>query len=137
MVRLSPFRRYVEIGRVCLVNYGPDKGKLCVIVDVVDGNRAYVDGPVCCTGVSRQIINFKRLALTDFTVSISRGARLSTLRKAFSEAKIEEKWAATAWAKKLEAKKARDNTSDFERFQIMKAKKHRSALVKAAAKKLK
>ena len=34
-----PFKRYVEIGRVALVNYGPDYGRLVVIVDVIDQNR--------------------------------------------------------------------------------------------------
>ena len=33
------FKRLVEIGRVALINSGPDEGKLCVIVDVVDQNR--------------------------------------------------------------------------------------------------
>ncbi|PQQ17246.1 putative 60S ribosomal protein L14 [Prunus yedoensis var. nudiflora] len=37
-----PFKRYVEIGRVALVNYGEDYGKLVVIVDVLDQNRALV-----------------------------------------------------------------------------------------------
>jgi len=34
-----PFSRYVEIGRVALVNYGPEAGTLVVITDVVDQNR--------------------------------------------------------------------------------------------------
>ncbi|KAJ0986926.1 hypothetical protein J5N97_005282 [Dioscorea zingiberensis] len=34
-----PFKRYGELGRVALVNYGKDYGKLVVIVDVVDQNR--------------------------------------------------------------------------------------------------
>lgn len=34
-----PFKRYVEIGRVALINYGADYGKLVVITDVVDQNR--------------------------------------------------------------------------------------------------
>ena len=34
-----PFKRYVEIGRVAMVNYGPEYGKLVVISDVVDQNR--------------------------------------------------------------------------------------------------
>ncbi|KAI3989105.1 hypothetical protein MKX01_033141 [Papaver californicum] len=37
------FKRYVEIGRVALVNYGENYGKLVVIVDVIDQNRALVD----------------------------------------------------------------------------------------------
>jgi large subunit ribosomal protein L14e len=34
-----PFKRYVEIGRVVLVNFGEDYGKIFVITDVVDQNR--------------------------------------------------------------------------------------------------
>lgn len=33
------FTRFVEIGRVVLVNYGPDSGKLATVIDVVDGNK--------------------------------------------------------------------------------------------------
>lgn len=36
------YKRLVEIGRVALINSGPDEGKLCVIVDVVDQNRVSV-----------------------------------------------------------------------------------------------
>jgi large subunit ribosomal protein L14e len=32
-------QKRLEIGRVALVNYGEDHGKLVVIVDVVDQNR--------------------------------------------------------------------------------------------------
>lgn len=39
MLRVQPFKRFVEIGRVALVNYGKDYGRLVVIVDVVDQNR--------------------------------------------------------------------------------------------------
>merc|ERR1712000_743287 len=59
------FKRFVEIGRVAVINYGPDAGKLCVIIDVLDQNRAFIDGPSSITGVQRQAIPFKRLALTD------------------------------------------------------------------------
>ncbi|KAJ3340211.1 hypothetical protein HDU93_007301 [Gonapodya sp. JEL0774] len=33
------FQRLVEVGRVVLLNYGPDAGKLAVIVDIIDHNR--------------------------------------------------------------------------------------------------
>lgn len=33
------YKRFVEIGRVALINEGPDQGKLCVIIDVVDQRR--------------------------------------------------------------------------------------------------
>lgn len=34
--------RLVEIGRVAYIAYGEDKGKLCVIVDVIDQNRVWL-----------------------------------------------------------------------------------------------
>lgn len=34
-----PFKRTVEVGRVAVVNYGPETGKLVVISDIVDQNR--------------------------------------------------------------------------------------------------
>ena len=34
-----PFSRMAEIGRVVIVNYGPETGKLLVISDIVDQNR--------------------------------------------------------------------------------------------------
>jgi len=33
------FSRFVEIGRVVMIQFGPDAGKLATIVDVVDQNR--------------------------------------------------------------------------------------------------
>lgn len=48
-----PFKRTVEIGRVALCTYGPDAGKLYVIVDVLDSNR------VCfiCLGKTALLVN--------------------------------------------------------------------------------
>ena len=34
-----PFSRYVEIGRIALINFGKEYGQLVAIVDVVDQNR--------------------------------------------------------------------------------------------------
>jgi hypothetical protein len=33
------YSRFVEVGRVAMINYGEDYGKLCVIMDVLDHNR--------------------------------------------------------------------------------------------------
>ena len=43
-----PFKRYVEIGRVALINFGEDYGKLVVITDVVDQNRVSRDRTAAC-----------------------------------------------------------------------------------------
>ena len=39
------FTRFVEAGRFCLITFGPDCGKTCVIVDIIDGTKVIVDGP--------------------------------------------------------------------------------------------
>ncbi len=74
----------MEIGRVCLITYGPDRGKLCTIIDVVDNNKALIDGPESVTGVRRQVLNFRRMELTDFEIPILRNARERTLKKALA-----------------------------------------------------
>ena len=123
------FKRFVEVGRVVLVNYGPDAGKLATIIDILDQNKCLIDGPAEITGVTRQVIPYKRVSLTDFTVKIQHSARQKTLKKAWAEADIMAKWEASSWAKKLASKKKRANLSDFDRFKVMVAKKQKSAII--------
>mmetsp|Transcript_19302 Transcript_19302/g.47726 ORF Transcript_19302/g.47726 Transcript_19302/m.47726 type:complete len:135 (-) Transcript_19302:3054-3458(-) len=124
-----PFNRYVEVGRVVLINFGPETGKLATIIDIVDQNKCLIDGPQEITGVSRQVISYTRIALTDFTVKIQRNARNKTLKKAWEEADLMNKWEASSWAKKLSAKKKRANLSDFGRFKAMVARKQKSEII--------
>ena len=50
-----PFKKFVEIGRVAVLNgEGPNKGKIAAIVNVIDQNRVLVDGPT--SGVLRQVL---------------------------------------------------------------------------------
>jgi len=121
------FTRYVQVGRVAYIAYGADQGKLATIVDVVDQNRALIDGPD--TDVKRQLINFKALHLTKFLIKIPHGARQKTLRNAWKKAEITTKWGSSSWAKRLQAKQVRENLSDFERFKLMKAKQARNRMI--------
>jgi large subunit ribosomal protein L14e len=123
------FKRYVEVGRVVLVNYGEDAGKLATIVDVVDQNKCLIEGPANLTGVNRQMISYSRLALTDLTVKISRNARQKSLTSAWEAAGTQDKWDGSSWAKKLASKQKRASLSDFDRFKVMVAKKQRSAII--------
>lgn len=36
---LQTFTRFVEVGRVVLINFGEDAGKLATIIDIVDSKR--------------------------------------------------------------------------------------------------
>ena len=121
---MQVFKRFVELGRVALINYGDLEGKLCVIVNVIDHNRALIDGPSNVNGVERQSINFKRLSLTDIVLpGVTPGMNVRSLKKKWEAADAQAKWDATAWAKKRAIRKARANLNDFERFKLRKARK--------------
>eukprot|EP01125_Pyxidicula_operculata_P000081 TRINITY_DN10118_c0_g1_i1.p1 TRINITY_DN10118_c0_g1~~TRINITY_DN10118_c0_g1_i1.p1 ORF type:complete len:159 (+),score=44.25 TRINITY_DN10118_c0_g1_i1:58-534(+) len=133
----SPFRRFVQLGRVVLINYGPDAGKLAVIVDVIDQSRALVDGPFSATGVKRQALNFKRMALTDIVVKkVSRGVGEVALAKLVKDQDVLGQWNKTATAQRLSARVQRAGQNDFDRFKSMLAKKKRNYAIKAATAKL-
>mmetsp|Transcript_16462 Transcript_16462/g.34787 ORF Transcript_16462/g.34787 Transcript_16462/m.34787 type:complete len:136 (+) Transcript_16462:117-524(+) len=129
------FSRFVEVGRVVLITYGPSAGKLATVIDIVDQNKCLVDGPEEITGVSRQVISYSRIQLTDLKVNIQRNARAKTLKAALKEADTMAKWEGSEWAKKLAAKSKRASLSDFDRFKVMLAKKQKSKII--AQKKIK
>ena len=184
------FKRFVEIGRVAVISYGPDSGKLCTIVDVIDHNRVLVDGPAAITGVHRHELGINRIMLTDLKVAAKHNAshkcapahqltprggtawarpeaasaapeqppggattaaappsaRARPQRLTFSpppraprqlaalwkSEDVQGKWDATNWAKKIQKRKLRASMTDFDRFQVMLARKERSAARKAA-----
>lgn len=129
------FKRFVEVGRVLLVREGEDAGKLAVIVEIVDHNRAVVENP--SAGVARQVMLYKNTVLTPFVVEkLPRGARTKAVRKAIDASGVAAKWAESKWAKNLAAREIRKNNTDFDRFVIHNLKKQRRAAVTAAAKKV-
>uniref|UniRef100_A0A8C6EGH3 Large ribosomal subunit protein eL14 n=1 Tax=Moschus moschiferus TaxID=68415 RepID=A0A8C6EGH3_MOSMO len=115
------FRRFVEVGRVAYISCGPHAGKLVVIVDVIDQNRALVDGP--CTQVRRQAIPFKCMQFTDFILKFPHSAGQKYVWKAWEKADINAKWAATRWAKKIEAREKKAKMTDFDCYKVMKERK--------------
>ncbi|KAH1168325.1 hypothetical protein KIL84_003808 [Mauremys mutica] len=124
----------VEIGRVAYISFGPHAGKLVAIVDVIDQNRALVDGP--CSGVRRQAMPFKCMQLTDFVLRFPHSAHQKHVRVAWEKENINEKWTGTRWAKKIEAREKKAKMTDFDRYRVMKAKKMRNRIIKHEVKKL-
>jgi len=125
------FKRYVQVGRAVIVNFGPDVDRLAVIVQIIDQNRVLVDG----ANIARQSIPLSWLSLTDLTIPLMGGARTTTVQKAIVKGELAKKWDASSWAKKraLRAKKA--SLSDFQRFSTMiLTKRHNYTLRKEAAK---
>ncbi|CAI9724178.1 ribosomal L14-like [Octopus vulgaris] len=128
-------RKFVEVGRVAYIVKGVDSGKLCVIIDVIDQNRALIDGP--CSGVLRKAINFNSVHLTRFVIKIRHSARTIEVKRAWDTADITGKWSQTKWAQKIMARQKRAMMTDFDRFKLMRAKQARNRIVTQEFKKLK
>ena len=126
------FKKFVEIGRVAIVNYGPLAGKVAVIVDILNTTRVLIHGPK--EGVRRQEISLKRLTLTDFKLDIKRGIHKDNLIKAIEEYKLDDKFKESNYAKKVEKRKLRANLTDFDRFKVMRLRQQRRVLRSKAVK---
>ena len=111
---------------MAFINFGEDYGKVVVIVDFADQNRALVDGK----DFPRCLYPIRRLTLTKLVVPIQRGARTGTLLKALKDFDLEGKWEATPTAKKAAMRETRANLTDFERFKVMRNRKRRSYAVR-------
>ncbi|ORZ12443.1 60S ribosomal protein L14 [Lobosporangium transversale] len=132
MARTPTFQRVVEIGRVVMINYGPDAGKLAVIVDIIDHNRALIEGPT--TGIPRSAHAFRRLTLTPLVIKVPRNAGQAVLKAAIQKQDLAGNWAKTSWAKKIASRAKRASNSDFDRFKLQKYKKLRREIVNKAVK---
>jgi large subunit ribosomal protein L14e len=75
----------MEVGSVCVKKMGREKGRKCVVVDVVDKNYVLVTGPKSLTGVKRRRVNVKHLDPTGETVKIKKGALDEEVQKALEK----------------------------------------------------
>ncbi|EKX73749.1 60S ribosomal protein L14, putative [Theileria equi strain WA] len=129
-INMPLFTKFVEPGRLCLITYGPEAGKLCFVVDIVNASRILVDGGNV-TGVERQQIPKTWLKLTDVKIDLQRGSKTGTLHKAATAQDALGLFQKTALGKKLHLAEKKKSLTDFERFKLSFAKKERRALVKA------
>jgi len=123
--------RLVEVGRIVLINDGPQAGKLAAIVEIIDHKRVLVDGPK--SGVPRQAIALSHITLTPIVApEIPRASRSKAVGKYWEKADVDAKWAASAWAKKIASREKRRELTDFDRFKVMVLKKQRRYEVRRA-----
>ena len=99
------FKRFVEVGRIIIINYGPLTGKLAVIVDILTTTKVIVQG--LKGGVRRQELSLRRVTLTDDKINIKRGAKREEVLKAIEEYKLEDKYKKSNYAKKVEKREKR------------------------------
>ena len=129
------FRRFVVVGRVIIINYGPLTGKLAIIVDILTTTKVIIQG--LKGGVRRQELSLRRVTLTDYKINIKRGAKREEVFKAIEEYKLEEKFKNSNYAKKSELRQKRANLTDFDRFKVMRLRQKRAVLRHMATKGIK
>jgi large subunit ribosomal protein L14e len=108
-----------------MVTYGPDYGKLAVIVEIVDHGRVLVEG----AELKRQVLNFKRVNLTSIKINIPRAIGSAKLLAQFEKQDVKGQFAKTSWAKKLDQRQKRKSLTDLDRFKVMLARKKKSTVV--------
>ena len=64
----------IDIGSLYIKTSGGEKGKRCVIVDLMDKNFVLVTGPPQITGVKRRRVNLKHLSPTEEKIDVKKGA---------------------------------------------------------------
>lgn len=138
--------RFVQVGRVLLFTHGIYTDRLGVIVEIIDHKRVCSDSPECVfwilwvsqqwqvlvdgpstkkdADVPRQSVALNSVIITPIVIKdLPRGAGRGAVKKAWEEEGIQEKWDASAWAKRREQRVKRRNLTDFDRFVAMRLKK--------------
>ena len=118
---MSLFERFVEVGRVVMLQ---KEQQLGVIVEVIDHGRLLVDG-IC----ARQQVSLKQCQLTPIKLDIPRGIKTKNLKLKLDKQDLLKKWMATSWYKKIQKCQKRQGLSDFDRFKVMCARKKQSTVV--------
>ncbi|TGJ75434.1 hypothetical protein E0Z10_g10994 [Xylaria hypoxylon] len=135
----SPSWRTVEVGRLVLVNNGPYTGRIAAIVEIISEKRVLVDGPSSDEKyvVPKGPIALSDVFLTDLSVEIPRALRTGTLKKIWEKSEIDKKWQNSKWAQRSQRTERRKALTDFQRFQLLRAKKQQRYEVRKALAKVK
>ena len=72
-----------EVGRVCIKNKGKDKGKVCVVVSIIDKRFVMVDGLL-----KRRRSNVSHLVPTNNIIKVSKNSSKDEILKKLLEKKI-------------------------------------------------
>merc|ERR1712212_1076636 len=99
-------------------------GKLAAIVDVIDQNRALIEGP----GIPRAARSLKDLHLTKIKVKFNHSAKSSIVKKAWEEGEVSKNFEASGWGQRIKKSAIRANLTDFEKFKVNKLKIQRRRL---------
>ena len=64
----------IEVGRICVKQVGRERGKKCIVIDVMDKSFVLVTGPKKVTGVKRRRVNINHVMPLQDKIEVKRGA---------------------------------------------------------------
>ena len=64
----------IEVGRICIKQFGREQGKKCVIIDLMDKSFILVTGPKKLSGVKRRRVNLNHVTPLEDKIEINKGA---------------------------------------------------------------
>jgi large subunit ribosomal protein L14e len=64
----------IEIGRICVKQFGREQGKKCVIIDLMDKSFILITGPKKLSGVKRRRVNLNHVTPLEDKIEINKGA---------------------------------------------------------------
>ena len=119
------FKRFLEVGRIIIINFGPDRGKIGIIVDLIDKNRSFIDG-----WAGRQIINNKRITLTKTIVKINKNMTSQKIKAELNKNfYLFEKINQSLWFQKRFLSEKKNLFNDFDKFKYMIGKKNKNLFI--------
>ena len=115
---MSTFTRMVELGRIVHIIHGPHAGKSAVIVNILDHNRIFVDGPEVMTGVPRHVTHTKWITLSGIVVSqVTPNMTTHKLCERYTRQNIKKRLEKTPTSLAIKRKQLRSTLTDFDRFR--------------------
>ncbi len=75
---------------------GRERGRRCIVIDLMDKNFVLVTGPPKVTGIKRRRVNIKHLQKTEEKVDVKKGATDEEVSQALTKTKPASKKSKTA-----------------------------------------
>jgi len=127
-------KNFVQIGRVAIINSGPEKGKFAVIANVIDHKRVLIDAPQAAedkyTALKRQAYSTRHLRLMKYRLAMRPDETHKVISDLWSKHKITPRLLASKFMIRKLKQEKKESLTDFERFKLYKLKQRTNRVVK-------
>jgi len=118
---------FVQIGRVAIINSGPEKGKFAVIANVIDHKRVLIDSPQTVgdkyTELKRQSYSTRHLRLMKYRLAMRPDETHKVISGLWAKNNITSRLLSSKFMIRKLKQEKKESLNDFERFKLYKLKK--------------